>query len=238
MQKLSTSTQERLMSNQENTKTARISPHVKTQKPQNKRGIKEEASETAQSRQHQPDEAERTEDVSVLSRRLVLTSLVAAPAFVHGHHVGGDYRWQRCWGWAHSAEAFLSANPNVDGALVRFQLQPRSPDASDHTICQTIPGGTFPLKHSLLPPNAGARAALKIPPFFLLPLHRLGDGYDGTHSLWTFSEHSLTAELLKVWFQLKTTCNLKIKALSQRCVRNNKLGLVTGRSHILSYNHT
>lgn len=89
MQKLSTSTQERLMSNQENTKTARISPHVKTQKPQNKRGIKEEASETAQSRQHQPDEAERTEDVSVLSRRLVLTSLVAAPAFVHGHHVGG-----------------------------------------------------------------------------------------------------------------------------------------------------
>lgn len=38
----------------------------------------------------------------------------------------------------------LSLCPNVDRLLVHFQLQPHSPAASDHTISQTIPGGTFP----------------------------------------------------------------------------------------------
>lgn len=45
--------------------------------------------------------------------------------------------------------------------------------------------GNFTLKHSELPPNAGAQAALKNPPFLLplpLCLRRLGDGYDGTVS--------------------------------------------------------
>ena len=114
---------------------------------------------------------------------------------------------------------------------MHFQLlQPSQPRRFRPYHLSNYSRGNFPLKHSELPPNAGAQAALKNPPFLLpLPLRlcRLADQE-------TLSVHSFVEQLGESLFSGKNkrslhsslkqpVARLENKPLSSRCGSNNNL---------------
>lgn len=123
----------------------------------------------------------------------ILTSLVATPAFVHGH----DERETTGYVAAVAEPSLLpflslSLPKKLDRLPVHLQLQTNSRAASDHTICQTIPGGTL-ASNTPLDSSCRSTSSTKNPPFFLPPVsQRLGEvklqDYD---SLWMAGEKNL-----------------------------------------------
>ncbi|KAK5889281.1 hypothetical protein CesoFtcFv8_015297 [Champsocephalus esox] len=79
---------------------------------------------------------------------LILTSLVATPAFVHGHVKVGNKSDDSAVVYPTFASFSLPKNSRTAGELL--QLQTHSRAAADRTICQTIPGGTGASKYSSL----------------------------------------------------------------------------------------
>lgn len=158
---------------------------------QKKRSTKQKSSgaELHKRRQHQLNKAERRKIYVFPPSADVLTSLVAASAFVHGHHV-------REITVANTAEAQPTWPTSLSGQMQTECWCTCSSSLTAQPL-QTIPldklfqGELSPQKLRAAP-SAEAQAALKNPPI-LPPLCRIGDGkwqdsviviFLGTQLLW------------------------------------------------------
>lgn len=218
--------QQTLISNPENTEPPQTSLHVWRRNPKDRMSERRIWRRAAQSRQHHPSKAERTEDACVIRRRTHISGCGACPctwSSREGDHSAAETEptWPK-----------RTLCPYAGRVLVHFQLQPPSPGAPDHTICQTIPGGTFPSNSRSCLWTPERRLHWKIPPFFCLCVDEViamtgrfhCDGLWSTVWLLNFNQSLFTSKTISLRSSLVM---LENKTRSSRCVCNNKLGLVT-----------